>query len=266
VQVSDYDISFENISKKKEMVTIHLQHPLPAGKTAMLSICFNGALNDKLAGFYRASYKDRNDQVHYLAVTQMQPTDARHVFPCFDEPALKATFAITLVAAKNLVCLSNMDVKSEIIIQDRKVVAFNTSPPMSTYIVGVVVGEMTVIETHIYRVPIRLYAVSGTEIDRLGKFALELTAQTLSFYDEQFGVPFSLPKMDIVAVPDFVGAMENWGLVIYRERDILVDVSECPIVSLQRIVMLVQHELAHQWFGNLVTMEFWDGMDFQVSR
>lgn len=241
-------------------MTIHMQNPIPAGETRPLSICFNGALNDKLSGFYRSSYKDANDQLHYLAVTQMQPTDARQVFPCFDEPALKATFAITLIAAKELVCLSNMDVKSEKATQDgKKKVVFSTSPPMSTYTVGIIVGELVAIQTDVYRVPIRLYAVGGTEVERLGKFALQLTARTLSFYDEQFDFPFPLPKMDIVAIPDFVGALENWGLVMYRERDLLVEASGTPIVSLQRIVRLVLHELAHQWFGNLVTMDFWDG-------
>ncbi|KAJ5986253.1 hypothetical protein N7451_010618 [Penicillium sp. IBT 35674x] len=263
VHICGDEIPVENfsINKDKEMMTIHMQNPISAGETVTLSIGFNGVLNDNLSGFYRSSYKDENDQIHYLAVTQMQPTDARQVFPCFDEPALKATFAITLIAAQKLVCLSNMDVKSEEAMQNgKKKVVFNTSPPMSTYIVGIIVGDLAVIQTDVYRIPIRLYAVAGTDIERLGKFALDLTARTLSFYDEQFDFPFPLPKMDMIAVPDFVGALENWGLVMYRERDILVEASGTPIESLQRVVRLVLHELAHQWFGNLVTMNFWDDL------
>ncbi|RAK99965.1 M1 family metallopeptidase [Aspergillus ibericus CBS 121593] len=251
-----------NATKRNQTVTVHLHDPLPAGETTTLTLYFTGLLNDSMAGFYRSSFTDPSGQKHFLAVSQMEPTDARRAFPCFDESALKSTFSITLIAAKHLTCLSNMDIKS---IQpthqpDKKKVLFNTTPKMSTYFVAFLVGELTVLETTIYRIPVRLFATIGTDLTRLGSFALELTARTLAFYDEQFDNPFPLPKMDIVAVPDFVGAMENWGLVIYREADLLLDLETSPVTSKQRVVLLVQHELAHQWFGNLVTMEYWDGL------
>ncbi|KAJ5218687.1 uncharacterized protein N7498_000786 [Penicillium cinerascens] len=250
-RISGFEIPEKNLirGKGKDTLTLQLQNSLRAGETVMLSFSFAGVLNTDMAGFYRSVFKDKDGQAHHLAVTQMEPTDARHVFPCFDEPALKATFAITLITA------SHLQFK-----QGKKETAFNTTPPMSTYVVAVVVGELVVLQTDIYRVPIRLFAAAGTEIDRLGKFSLELTARTLAFYDEHFGTPFPLPKMDIVAVPDFIGAMENWGLVFYRERDLLFEISETSVSTLQRNVKLVQHELAHQWFGNLVTMEFWNDL------
>ncbi|PWY81700.1 hypothetical protein BO94DRAFT_496063 [Aspergillus sclerotioniger CBS 115572] len=261
VGVSSLQVASLSHNKDKQTVTVHLTEPLPAGETTCLSLRFEGALNDSMAGFYRSSFTHPDGKKHFLAVSQMEPTDARRAFPCFDEPALKATFAVILVAADHLTCLSNMDVKSERSIEPaKKEVVFNTTPPMSTYFVAFLVGELTVIETDIYRIPVRLFATVGTDLDRLGLFALELTARTLAFYDEELVSPFPLPKMDIVAVPDFVGAMENWGLIIYREADLLIDLDVSPIISKQRVVLLVQHELAHQWFGNLVTMEYWDGL------
>ncbi|PYI04445.1 aminopeptidase 2 [Aspergillus sclerotiicarbonarius CBS 121057] len=260
-QVSNQRVANLYRNKDKQTVTVHLHEPLTAGQTTTLSLHFEGVLNDSMAGLYRSSFTDASGQKHFLAVSHMEPTDARRAFPCFDEPALKATFSVTLVAADNLTCLSNMDVKSVRAIDSaKKEVVFNTTPPMSTYFVAFLVGELTVIETDIYHIPVRLFATPGIELDRLGSFALELTARTLAFYDEQFDSPFPLPKMDIVAVPDFVGAMENWGLVIYREADLLLDLDASPVTSKQRVVLLVQHELAHQWFGNLVTMEYWDGL------
>lgn len=266
-RISGFEVPEKNLTrvKGKDTLSLQLQNSLRAGETVMLSLRFAGVLNNNMAGFYRSVFKDKNGQAHHLAVTQMEPTDARHVFPCFDEPALKATFAITLIAANHFVCLSNMNIRSEKAAQaGKKETAFNTTPPMSTYIVAIVVGELVVLQTDIYHVPIRLFAVEGTEIDPLGKFSLDLTARTLAFYDEHFGTPFPLPKMDIVAVPDFIGAMEYWGLVFYRERDLLFEISATSVSTLQRNVKLVQHELAHQWFGNLVTMEFWNGMMFRI--
>lgn len=267
-RISGFEVPEENLirEKGKHTLIIQLQNSLRAGETVTLSLCFAGGLNNNMAGFYRSVFKDKDGQAYHLAVTQMEPTDTRHVFPCCDEPALNATFAITLITANHLVCLSNMNIRSEKAIQaGKKETAFNTTPPMSTYVVAVMVGELVVLQTDIYRVPIRLFAVEGTEIDRLGKFSLDLTARTLTFYDEHFGTPFPLPKVDIVAVPDFIGAMENWGLVFHRERDLLFDISVTSVSTLQRNVKLVQHELAHQWFGNLITMEFWNGMKFKLD-
>jgi aminopeptidase 2 len=236
------------------------------GSKAQLEIKFTGQLNDKMAGFYRSTYKNPDGSEGILAVSQMEPTDARRSFPCFDEPSLKAEFTVTLVADENLTCLSNMDVASEAKVKSeqtggtRKAVTFNKSPLMSTYLVAFIVGELNCIETNDFRVPVRVYAPPGQDIEH-GRFSLNLAAKTLAFYEKVFGIEFPLPKMDQVAIPDFAqGAMENWGLVTYRVVDLLLDEKASGAATKERVAEVVQHELAHQWFGNLVTMDWWDGL------
>ncbi|KAI9037006.1 M1 family metallopeptidase [Aspergillus affinis] len=248
--------------KDKQVATIKFADTIPAGSSAQLKLDFTGILNDNMAGFYRSSYKSKDGQTKYLASTQMEPTDARRAFPCFDEPALKAKFTITLVADKNMTCLSNMDVESETDVKGglKKAVKFNTSPQMSTYLVAFIVGHLNYIETKDFRVPIRVYATPDQDIEH-GRFSLDLAARTLAFYEKAFDNEFPLPKMDMVAVPDFsAGAMENWGLITYRIVDVLLDEKTSGASRKERIAETVQHELAHQWFGNLVTMDFWDGL------
>ena len=251
----------------KQTTTISFDRPIAHGTSAQLGLDFTGELNDKMAGFYRSSYKDSaSGAIKYLATTQMEPTDGRRAFPCFDEPALKATFDITLIADKHLTCLSNMDVASEKEAPSKagsdmkKAVRFNTSPRMSTYLVAFIVGELNYVETTNFRVPIRVYATPDKEIEH-GRFAVDLAARTLDFYEKTFDSAFPLPKMDMVAIPDFsAGAMENWGLVTYRVVDVLFDEKASGASVKERVAETVQHELAHQWFGNLVTMDFWDGL------
>jgi aminopeptidase 2 len=254
-------------NEETQTTTIALGDKIPAGKKIQLELAFTGQLNDKMAGFYRSSYKDQaSGAVKYLATTQMEPTDARRAFPCFDEPALKATYDITLVADKHLTCLSNMDVASEEEVKSstgpgmKKAVKFNRTPLMSTYLVAFIVGELNFMETKSFRVPVRVYATPDKNIEH-GKFSCELAARTLAFYEKVFDSEFPLPKMDMVAIPDFsAGAMENWGLVTYRIVDLLYDEKTSGASVKERIAETVQHELAHQWFGNLVTMDFWDGL------
>lgn len=229
-------------------------------------MAFAGVLNDNMAGFYRSSFKAADGSTTYMATTQMEPTDARRAFPCFDEPALKAKFTVTLIADEKMTCLSNMDVASEKQIQStvsggrRKAVTFSPTPLMSTYLLCFIVGELNYIETNNFRVPVRVYAPKDRDIEH-GRFSLELAAKTLEFYEKTFDSPFPLPKMDMVAIPDFsAGAMENWGLVTYRVVDVLIDEKVSGAATKQRVAETVQHELAHQWFGNLVTMDFWDGL------
>lgn len=252
--------------KDKQTATVSFDKTLPAGSKMQLKQIFTGILNDHMAGFYRASYKDANGNQKYMATTQMEATDARRAFPCFDEPALKAEFTVTLVADKELTCLSNMDVveekevHSEIVNGPRKSVKFNKTPLMSTYLLAFVVGELNYIETKAFRVPIRVYATPDQNVEH-GRFSLDLAARTLEFYEKAFASEFPLPKMDMIAVPDFsAGAMENWGLITYRIVDVLYDEKSTGASVKQRIAETVQHELAHQWFGNLVTMDFWDGL------
>ncbi|PNS17873.1 Aminopeptidase 2 [Sphaceloma murrayae] len=253
-------------NKDSQTTTVTLQEKIPAGAKAKLTYVFKGTLNDNMAGFYRSSYKSADGTDKYMATTQMEPTDARRAFPCFDEPALKAEFTITLIADKGLTCLSNMDVKSEAEVDSKmsggkkNAVTFNKTPLMSTYLLAFIVGELNVIETNNFRVPVRVFATPDKDIEH-GRFSLELAARTLDFYEKQFNSPFPLPKMDMVAIPDFsAGAMENWGLVTYRVVDLLFDEKTSGASVKQRVAEVVQHELAHQWFGNLVTMDFWDGL------
>ncbi|OAQ96584.1 hypothetical protein LLEC1_06032 [Akanthomyces lecanii] len=246
--------------EKKQITKLDFTGILRKGSKASLEIKFTGILNDKMAGFYRSTFKNKDGSEGVLAVTQMEPTDARRAFPCFDEPSLKAKFTVHLIADKHLTCLSNMDVKNESEVGAKKAVHFNTSPLMSTYLLAFVVGELNYIETTAHRIPIRVYAPPSEDIEH-GRFSLDLAAKTLPFYEKTFGIDFPLPKMDQVAIPDFsAGAMENWGLVTYRVVDLLLDEKETSVNTKIRVAEVVQHELAHQWFGNLVTMDWWDGL------
>lgn len=232
------------------------------GERIQLDLAFTGILNDNMAGFYRSSYNTKHGSKKFMATTQMEPTDARRAFPCFDEPALKATYAVTLIADKDLTCLSNMDEKKVADMEGgkKKAVTFNTTPPMSTYLLAFIVGELNVVESQDFRVPVRVYAPPDQDIER-GRFSVDLAAKTLAFYEKKFDSQFPLPKMDMVAIPDFsAGAMENWGLITYRVVDLLFDEKTSGAGTKKRVAEVVQHELAHQWFGNLVTMDFWEGL------
>ena len=255
-----------HVDDDAQTMKIDFDQAIPAGTKAKLYHHFTGELNDKMAGFYRSSYKDANGEDKWMAATQMEPTDARRAFPCFDEPALKATFTVTLIADPHLTCLSNMDVASEKEVdsqlagQKRKAVTYNKSPLMSTYLLAFIVGELKVVETDKFRLPVRVFCTPDKDPEH-GRFAAELGAKTLEFYEKEFDSKFPLPKMDMVAIPDFsAGAMENWGLITYRVVDLLFDEKNASASTKQRVAEVVQHELAHQWFGNLVTMDFWDGL------
>jgi aminopeptidase 2 len=260
---ANIDSSSPHVSYNEETQTtkVAFEQVLTKGSKAQLEMKFVGQLNDKMAGFYRSTYKNHDGTEGILATTQMEPTDARRAFPCFDEPALKAEFTITLIADKKLTCLSNMDVASETDVEGgKKVVRFSKSPKMSTYLVAFIIGELNYIETDKFRLPIRVYAPPNQDIEH-GRFSLELAARTLAFYEKQFASEFPLPKMDMVAIPDFsAGAMENWGLITYRVVDLIFDEKTSGASTKERVAEVVQHELAHQWFGNLVTMDFWDGL------
>ncbi|GEQ69240.1 hypothetical protein JCM33374_g2911 [Metschnikowia sp. JCM 33374] len=251
-----------NISydEEKQTATFTLASEVAAGAAASLSLSFTGILNDKMAGFYRSSYTDENGKTAYLATTQMEPTDCRRAFPSFDEPALKAKFDISLISEKSLVHLSNMDVKETTDLADnKKKTSFNTTPLMSTYLVAFIVGDLRYVENNSYNVPIKVWATPGSE--HLGNYSADIAAKTLSFFDGKFDIPYPLPKLDMVAIHDFsAGAMENFGLITYRTVDLLLDPENTNVNTKQRVTEVVMHELAHQWFGNLVTMDFWDGL------
>ncbi|CAI2178500.1 20254_t:CDS:10 [Funneliformis geosporum] len=250
---------------KEETVTLTFPQELSSGTTAVLHIEFTGILNDKMVGFYRSSYKDKNGNTKYMATTQFEATEARRAFPSWDEPAIKAAFDITLNVPSDLTALSNMNVASETqLVHGKKEVKFNRTPIMSTYLVAFIVGDLGYIEAHTTGkhndgkpILMRVYALKGDE--QHGEFALSVATQVLEYFAEVFGIPYPLPKCDMVAIPDFeAGAMENWGLITYRTIRILFDPKESDVKFKHRIAYTVSHELAHQWFGNLVTMEWWD--------
>ncbi|KAM7490579.1 hypothetical protein LguiA_033500 [Lonicera macranthoides] len=238
-----------------EIMVVEFSESLPLG-AGVLSIVFEGTLNDQMKGFYRSTY-EHNGEKKNMAVTQFEPADARRCFPCWDEPACKATFKITLEVPSELVALSNMPVVEEKVNGNLKTVYYQESPIMSTYLVAVVVGLFDYVEDHTPDgIKVRVYCQVGKA--NQGKFALDVAVKTLGLYKEYFAVPYSLPKLDMIAIPDFAaGAMENYGLVTYRETALLYDDKHSAASNKQRVATVVAHELAHQWFGNLVTMEWW---------
>lgn len=243
----------------EEKVVFNFPSPLPVGE-GTLDITFSGPLPDSMKGFYRTKYKTLNGEERYSAVTQFEPTDARFSFPCWDEPAIKATFDVTLVVPKDRLALSNMPVKSEAPLDtdpNLKVVTFETTPIMSTYLLAYIVGEYDFVEARDEDgVLVRVYTPLGKKVQ--GQFALDVAVKTLPFYKKYFKIAYPLPKMDLIALADFAaGAMENWGLVTYRETALLIDPENSSASAKQRVTLVVGHELAHQWFGNLVTMDWW---------
>lgn len=245
-----------NISVENETAELLFSQDVPAGKHSV-QINFTGEINDKMKGLYRSKYTSPSGEERYAAVTQFEATDARRCFPCWDEPAIKATFDISLIVPPKLESLSNMPVKSTKQVGDLVSYEFERTPIMSTYLVAAVVGEYDYVEDRSADgVLVRVYTPRGKK--EQGRFALEVATKVLPYYKQYFDIAYPLPKIDLIAIADFsAGAMENWGLVTYRETCLLVDPEHTSAVRKQWIALVVGHELAHQWFGNLVTMEWW---------
>ena len=244
----------------KDTVTLALDAEIPAG-SASLDLEFTGELNDKLRGFYRSSYTDQDGSQRWMAATQFESTDARRAFPCWDEPAVKATFDVTLIVPEELEALSNTEPVSTTSTGDgRKVVRYAPTPVMSTYLLAFVVGDIACLQDRTSDgVLMRVWATKGNE-DK-GKFALETSMALLDYFHDYFGIPYPLSKLDHIALPDFAaGAMENWGAITYREVALLVDPENSSAGTREVVAAIVSHEMAHQWFGNLVTMEWWDDL------
>lgn len=224
-----------------------------------MSIDFDGTINENPGGFFRNRYRGIDGSERYMLATQMQPADCRRLLPCFDEPAFKATFDVSVAADPALVVLGNGPVQVEEIRSDGKIVThFDTTPQMCTYLLAVVVGDLRCVESHEFRVPVRGWATPGREKEL--EFGLKTATRVLTFYEDLFGIPYPLPKVDLIAAPNHQGAMEDWGAVIFMEDLLLWDPKRDSFESLQTVGTVVMHELAHQWFGNLVTMEWWDGL------
>jgi len=226
-----------------------------------LKLVFTGVLNDRLHGFYRSTYKDEAGASHTIAATQFESTDARRGFPCWDEPAFKAVFGVTLVVPERLAAVSNAAITSETPTgTGKKVVTFADTIRMSTYLVAFVVGELEATDpVMVGNTPLRVWCVPAKK--RLARFASEVGAFSLDFFERYYGLPYPGDKLDMLAIPDFAaGAMENLGAVTFRETALLVDEAAASHVELQRVADVVAHELAHMWFGDLVTMAWWNGI------
>ena len=251
------------LDAESERLTLSRRHGTGefASGPARLDISFTGVLNDQLHGFYRSSYTDDAGDTHTIATTQFESTDARRAFPCFDEPALKATFATTLVVDEGLLAVSNTaETGREPLADGRVRVSFAPTMVMSTYLVAFVVGPMEATGAiDCGGVPVRVIHRPGRG-DQTG-FALDVAAHALQWYSDYYGLPYPSDKLDLVAIPDFAfGAMENLGCVTFREVLLLVDETAASQPDLQMVADVINHELAHMWFGDLVTMAWWEGI------
>jgi puromycin-sensitive aminopeptidase len=227
-----------------------------------LHLRFAGVLNDKLHGFYRSTYKDAHGREKILASTQFESTDARRAFPCWDEPAAKAVFQSTLVIDNHLTAISNTMIVRETAVPGtgKKEVVFADTIKMSTYLVAFIVGEFEgTPPVFVDGKPLRVWAVPGKR--DLAKFGQDIGAASLQFFSTYYGYPYPGDKLDLIAIPDFAsGAMENLGAITFRETALLVDENNATRSELERVADVVSHENAHMWFGDLVTMRWWNGL------
>ncbi len=251
-----------NYQKRFNEVRLHTENNLYPGEYT-ITLHFHGVITKTMVGIYPSYLKDESGKTDVIIGTQFESHHAREAFPCIDEPAAKASVALTLDVANSddLVALSNMPVASEDILDERRIVRFETTPIMSTYLVAFVYGKMHCIEAKTNSgITVRSWA-STTRPKQQLQYSVDEAVSLLEFYEEYYGTPYPLPKLDQVALPDFdAGAMENWGLVTYREIALLADMENRSISQEQYVSMVVAHELAHQWFGNLVTMKWWDDL------
>ena len=242
--------------ERKEELEIKLEQKIKGKATIHLE--FQGILNDRLLGFYRSQYK-QGGKTKYLATTQFEAADARRAFPCWDEPKAKATFEISIIAENKFTAISNMPVKSKKKGTNKTLYKFAKTPVVSTYLIYLGVGEFEYLTGKTGKTQIRVVTTKGNKSK--GRFSLELGKKLLDSYEKYFGIKYPLPKLDLIAVPDFAaGAMENWGAITFRETILLYDPKTSSTRTKQFIAEVISHEIAHQWFGNLVTMKWWNDL------
>jgi len=245
------------LDEQVQRLTIHAA----AGGDVVIEIEFRGILNDKLRGFYRSTYVDTDGVEQVIATTQMQATDCRRAFPCWDEPEYKAVFGITLDIADGLTAISNgSEVERTVEEPGRTVIRFADTMSMSTYLVAFVVGKLEVTEAvDVDGIPLRIVHVPGK--GHLTDFGLDVGAFCLRWFQSYYGISYPSDKVDLIALPDFAaGAMENLGCITFRESLLLVDPATSTQQEQQLVADVVAHELAHMWFGDLVTMRWWNGI------
>uniref|UniRef100_A0A4W5MKR3 Aminopeptidase n=1 Tax=Hucho hucho TaxID=62062 RepID=A0A4W5MKR3_9TELE len=256
-----------------QFLVLELNGKLAVGESYQLDTVFVGELADDLGGFYRSVYLEEGEE-KVVATTQMQPTDARKAFPCFDEPAMKAIFHITLLHPPTTVALSNGMEHGQYCESHVEVTevgpegpvrvwrtSFDETKKMSTYLLAFIVSDYDYINSTSDNVLIRIYARKKAIADGQGEYALNKTGPILKFFEKYYNATYPLPKSDQIALPDFnAGAMENWGLITYRETALLYDPNMSSNSNKERIATIIAHELAHMWFGNLVTLRWWNDL------
>ncbi len=246
-----------SLDKKKEELV--LKFPEKISGNAELFINFEGLLTDKLAGFYRSKYTHKG-KIKYLATSQFEATDARRAFPCWDHPEYKATFNISMIIDKKLDAISNMPIIEEKKLSgNKKFVKFAQTPIMSPYLVYLGVGEFESVKGKLGNISLGVWTTPDQK--NRGKLALDFSKKFVKFYQDYFQIKYPLPKLDLIAIPDFAsGAMENWGAITFREVALLFDKKTSSTATKQIIAEIISHEIAHQWFGDLVTMKWWNDL------
>ncbi len=247
------------LDAKEQTLTVALPNELTAG-THTLALSFTGKINEQGSGLFYCRYQEHGSgAAKTMLGTQFEATDARRFFPCWDEPSFRARFQLTAVVPENFLAVSNMPIEHEQKVEGGKEVRFGMTPAMASYLNVFVTGELDLIETKVGETQIRVIATKGKA--EQGRYALESSAQILKFYNDYFGVPYPLPKLDQIALPGgFGGAMENWGGITYYESALLFDPAKSSDATRKRVFAVIAHEMAHQWFGDLVTMAWWDNL------
>ncbi len=246
---------------ERQEVSVLPGKEIAAGRYA-LELTFDGILNNKLRGFYRSSYKDAQGTEQFVATTKFEPSDARRAFPCFDEPKFKATFEVSLVIDENLCAISNSSLLEEKALSDgKKLVKFAPTIKMSSYLVAYVVGKFESSEPVNSKsgAEIRVWSVPGKQ--HMSSFALKWAKDSLDYFAEYFNIDYPSNKLDLIAIPDFAsGAMENFGAITFRETALLLDENRATHAEKKRVAEVISHENAHMWFGDFVTMDWWNGL------
>ncbi|XP_039273307.2 aminopeptidase A-like [Styela clava] len=260
--LEDIEIKREFRYPDNEFYVVQTVDNMAAGEY-ILTIGFNNSLIESIVGIYKSTYTDPDGTVKGIVGSDMEPVDARRGYPCFDEPALKITYTTSIVHEAHHTALSNMpDVETTDYEGGLKETLFQKSVPMPTYLGCFIVGEIVSIEATSKRgIPLKIYGTKAQIDAGQADYALNVTKVAFDYFEELFMMNYSLPKLDQIAIPNFgTGAMENWGLVTYRETNLLWDQKESSTYYKQRVAAVISHELVHQWFGNIVTMKWWDNI------
>ncbi|PIR15384.1 MAG: hypothetical protein COV48_14670, partial [Elusimicrobia bacterium CG11_big_fil_rev_8_21_14_0_20_64_6] len=244
------------VDAKAETVTLLLDSPLKG--RAEVDIEYSGKMNELMRGLYKSRGKNAGKEEAW-SFTHLEPTHARRFLPCFDEPSFKASFELSLDVPAGLTPLSNMPSVSDTVLDGRRTVVFQKTPKMSSYLLAVFAARLKSRARKVGRTALTVWAAPEQIVQ--ADFALEAGENALKYLNSYFGIPYMLPKLDMVAAPDFAsGAMENWGAILYRDSSLLIDPKLSSDAAKRRVAEVVSHEIVHQWFGNLVTMGWWNDL------